>query len=209
MADFSRNGSIGTRIAAARRARGYRTQQSLVDAIDVPTITTAILMNIEAGRKTELDLSQLLNIAMTLKVPVSFLVAPIATPDAPIDLPNLSHEFDGMTAAQFDSWLASIPNAGHIATTAPERNDRTELAALRELQTLQRELRRLKVVADIEDEIGINAPRRLDDLHDQARELLTYLQSAGWDVQESQEPLMPTDAGGAASPPSRRGRAHG
>jgi transcriptional regulator with XRE-family HTH domain len=197
MADFSRKPTLGTRIAAARRARGYRTQQALVDAINVPTITTAILMNIEAGRKTELDLSQILNIAMTLKVPVSLLIAPITNPDAPLDLPNLSREFDGMTAGKFDSWLASIPNAGYVGQTAAERNDQTELNALRELQTLQRERRRLDVVAQLEDETGVpRTSKQIDNVNDRIHELVTYLQSAGWDLQEEiEDPSLTNRAG--------------
>lgn len=192
MADFSRKPTIGTRIAAARKARGYRTQQALVDAINSPTLTTAILMNIEAGRKLDLDLSQILNIAMALKVPISLLLVPLNQPDAPLDLPNLSAEFDRMTAVQFDSWLSSLPNASYRAHTAAERNDRAELNAFRELQTLRRDLRRLNVIAKLEDEIGRpTTSTYLDDIRDQIRELGRYLQSAGWDVAEdaAQPPL--------------------
>jgi hypothetical protein len=172
----------------ARRARGYRTTSDLAAAIDSGKLTEAVLENIEAGRKADLSISQVLNIAMTLKVPVSYLLAPLTRPDDPIDLPNLSTAFSGMTAGEFDSWLAAIPTANYRADLAAERNDRAELQALRELATLHRELRRLTITSQVLEGVetaGTGA--RIADTKRQIANLIGYLRSAGWDVANAEE----------------------
>ncbi|GMA94749.1 hypothetical protein GCM10025881_15730 [Pseudolysinimonas kribbensis] len=83
MADYAAAGSIGSRIAAARRSRGYRSVAELESALAGTGISQAVLANIESGRKADLDVSQVLNIARVLKVPVSFLLAPMSRPNAP------------------------------------------------------------------------------------------------------------------------------
>lgn len=151
-------------------------------------ITGAILANIESGRKVNLDVGQVLNIAKVLGVPVSSLLAPMARPSDLLDLPGLGSGFDGMTSAEFDAWLSSVPNAGYVAPTADERNDRAELQALREMQVLSREIARLSVVEELEKEaelpssIASRTTERMANARNEVAKLRAYLSSAGWEV---------------------------
>jgi len=150
-------------------------------------ITTAVLENIESGRKANLDVSQLLNIASTLNVPVVNLLAPMARPGDIVDLPNLGTALVNMTASEFDSWLSSVPNASYIASNASERHERAELQALRDLHAAERELRRLEVAERLE---GHEQPAQLADAarahlsatRQRISELRNYLTSAGWEL---------------------------
>lgn len=149
MMDYRAEGSIGTRIKLARRQRGYRTTRELAAAVPGGKITSAILENIESGRKADISISQLLNIARALGVPPSMLLAPIGTPDSNLDLPNLSEDFDGMTAAEFDCWLSATPTSSYRPRLAAERVDIDLLNSLRELGSLRRELERLQIALDV------------------------------------------------------------
>ena len=90
LTDFRSESSLDARIRTARRARGRRTARELADTIVGGNLTEAIIENVEAGRKVALDVNQLLNIAMVLRVPPSYMLAPLSEPDRPLDLPNLS-----------------------------------------------------------------------------------------------------------------------
>ena len=89
-----------------------------------------------------------------LGVPPSMLLAPMATPDAELDLPNLSAHFDGMTPAEFDCWLSATPLSSYRPRLAAERGDIEILNWLRELGTLRRELERLQVVLGVQAASG-------------------------------------------------------
>jgi transcriptional regulator with XRE-family HTH domain len=188
MAEYAMASSIGARIGMARRARGFRTPFDLAAAMTGSGVTGAILANIESGRRVNLDVSQVLNIAKALGVPVSSLLAPMTRPQDPLDLPGLGSAFDGMTVAEFDSWICTVPNTSYVAPTADERNDRTELNALRELHVLRREIVRLGVVAELEktaelpESIAERTTARLAGLELDASKLREYLLSAGWEV---------------------------
>ena len=183
MTEYSAERNIGTRIATARRSRGFRTTKELAATMPGTGITSAVLENIESGRRSNLDISMLLNIAHTLHVPVTALLAPISRPNDPVDLPNLKPEIAAMTASQFDAWVAGITTADYRAGTAPERNDLAQLHALRELQTARRELHRLEVVAglseDQPDVIRQGATAQIEAAHNQIENLQAYLRSAG------------------------------
>jgi transcriptional regulator with XRE-family HTH domain len=154
MTDYRSEPSVGARIKLARRQRGYRTTRELADAIPGGNVTAAILENIESGRKADISISQLLNIARGLGVPPSMLLAPIGSPNSGLDLPNLSQQFDGMTATQFDCWLSATPASSYKPTLAAERADIDVLNSLRELGTLRRELERLRIVLDVQSASG-------------------------------------------------------
>jgi len=74
---------------------------------------------------------------------------PIATPDAELDLPNLSDDFEGMSVAEFDSWLSATPSSSYRPRLAAERVDIGTLTLLRELGTLRREMDRLQIIRDV------------------------------------------------------------
>lgn len=146
--------SVGARIKLARRQRGYRTTRELADAIPGGNVTAAILENIESGRKADISVSQLLNIARALGVPPSMLLASMSNPNSKLDLPNLSDAFDGMTAAEFDCWLSATPASSYRPSLAAERTDIDTLNTLRELGTLRRELERLHLVLQVQSASG-------------------------------------------------------
>ncbi|MGH1524229.1 helix-turn-helix transcriptional regulator [Leifsonia sp. L25] len=187
MADFRAETSIGVRIRLARRERGYRTTADLAEAIPGGNVTEAILENIESGRKADISISQLLNIARGLNVPVTMLLAPIGRPDATLDLANLSDDFTGMTAAKFDSWLSSTPASSYRPRLASERADIAILNSLRELGTLRRELDRLEIVLRTQDASGdpdliaTNAAvqKRIDRIAKEIADVAELLTSAG------------------------------
>lgn len=187
MTNFGSAKAVGSRIQALRRARGMRTSKDLADAIG-GTMTVSIIENIELGRKANLDVSQLLNIAMALQVPPSYILAPMNDPSAELDLPGLSSAFDGMTAIEFDAWFSSIDAGAYMARTLPGRNSLVELNALREWHTLNAEIRRLHVMLQLEEEALSHYPydgrtrERLQDAQRSIRRLGPLLNAGGWDL---------------------------
>lgn len=186
MTEFGSAKAIGGRIQALRRSRGMRTSKDLADAIG-GSMTVSIIENIELGRKSNLDVSQLLNIAMALQVPPSYILAPMDDPSAPVDLPGLSSAFDGMTAIEFDAWLASLESASYSSTTLHGRNSLVELNALREWHSLNREIRRLQAMLRLEDEFlqssyASQTQERLRDAQRSISRLGPLLNAGGWDL---------------------------
>lgn len=186
MTDFRTAGSIGERIQAARKARGMSARE-LAEAIGgVPTQST--IENIELGRKASIDVVQLLNIAMALRVPVSYLLAPMGMPAGSLDLVGLSRDFTSMTAVEFDAWLSSVPGGARVPVTLDERNAVSELQALRDWTTRVDEVQRLEAALELErsgrHNMGGNSVRPMEDRLDGARReadrLLAFLRSAGW-----------------------------
>ena len=110
---------IGNRIHAIRKQHGIRSAKALAELIPGDNVTESILQNIEAGRKDDLLVSQLLNIAKALRVTPIFLLAPIATPSARLDIANLSPSFTDMTVVQFDAWISGEPDGAYDSNTLP------------------------------------------------------------------------------------------
>ncbi|SEB10334.1 hypothetical protein SAMN04515680_3283 [Leifsonia sp. 21MFCrub1.1] len=163
-------------------------------------MTEAILENIESGRKADISLSQLLNIARGLNVPVSMLLAPVGTPDSVLDLPNLSEDFESMTAAEFDCWLSATPASAYRPRSASERSDIAILSSLREFGTLRRELDRLEIVLQSQkaaadpDLVAANleVEQRIDRIAKEAASVANLLQTAGLELAQSEvESLEP------------------
>lgn len=196
MIDFRSANSIGERVQAARRMRGLRSRQDLVDRVAHSSVTEPILANIEAGRKGDLSVSQLLNISYALQLSPSYLLAPLGDPTAHLDLPNLTPELAAMTPRQFDAWISATSSAPLQWGTAAEETERNQLAALRELDFLLRERRRLSGVLALESErsetrVPINERELWDNTEDRLAEttvrierLQTYLDSAGWTLHD-------------------------
>ncbi len=190
MTDFRTAGSIGERVQAARKARGMSARQ-LAEAIGgVPTQST--IENIELGRKAAIDIVQLLNLAMALRVPLSYLLAPMGLPDSRLDLPGLSGEFGSMTSNEFDAWLASVPDGARIPTSLDERNAVSELHALRAWKAKTSEIARLETAAQLEkagNEVGEEGHQppievRLRDVRREAERLAAFLRAAGWPIRD-------------------------
>jgi transcriptional regulator with XRE-family HTH domain len=193
MADFRTELGIGKRIAAARKQRGMSTARDLADAIPVEAISEAVIQNIEAGRKVELSVSQLLNIAHALRVPPLFLLAPVGLPLYGPDVPNLGPDLQGMSTIEFDAWLTGAPDGAYRWKTKDERAERAELQAMRELHQQLQERRRLHAILEIEKEDNLtenqmnqqtweSTPERIANVQRRIDQLESYLTSAGWDL---------------------------
>lgn len=188
MTDFRTAGSIGGRIQAARKARGMSARELAETIGGVPTQST--IENIELGRKAAIDVVQLLNIAMALKVPLSYLLAPIGAPDSNLDLAGLSREFSTMTAIEFDAWLSSVSDGARIPSTLEERNAVSELHALREWKSKLSEVARLETALALQrfnyrstDEPYLQTTEdRLQNAQREAARLVSFLRSAGWSL---------------------------
>lgn len=184
------------RIKLARRQRGFRTTRELADAIPGGNVTEAVLENIESGRKADISVSQLLNVARGLNVPPSMLLAPMGSPNAEVDLPNLSDDFAQMTAAEFDCWFAAIPASSYRPRLAAERSDIEMLASIRELGTLRRELERLRIVLEVQSasndpdlrDMDLEVRNRMERIRQEVSRLAALLSSDGLlDLEEPPE----------------------
>ena len=196
MTDFLGQTGIGNRIQAIRKQHGIRSTKDLADAIPGDNVTESILQNIEAGRKQDLSVSQLLNIAKALNVTPIFLLTPIGRPHAQLDIANLSSSFDGMTVVEFDAWISGDPQGAYRWTTNDERSERTQLQAMRELDKLTRERKRLASNLDVARSLSFAAgesevtqpwdttEERLSETDRRITQLSSYLASAGWDLNE-------------------------
>jgi transcriptional regulator with XRE-family HTH domain len=179
--------SLGARVRELRKLRGFRSQKDLADAIPGSKVSAATIDNIETGRKTTIDVSQLFNIAKALRVPPIYLLAPIRTPDGLVDLPNLSTSFDGMTAVEFDAWLGGIEGGAYRANSIEERDAAAEVQALRTLNSLRTEIIRfeamLELQSDDEDQrFARSTQDRLAEAKREAVRIEALLSSAGWAV---------------------------
>lgn len=188
--------SIGARIRAIRKARGIRTTRELAELITGASVTESIIENIESGRKVNLDVSQLLNIAMALEVPPSFLMAPMAAPSSSLDLPGLSDAFSEMTALQFDAWLAGDNGTAYMRVSSNERYARLELDALRQLTDIDSEILRLNAsivgTEQVRDVVGVldlatSYRERLEQALNERARIHAYLVSSGWNLPPAAE----------------------
>ncbi len=186
LAPYRTAGSIGERIQAARKARGISARELAELIGGVPTQST--IENIELGRKAAIDVVQLLNVAMALRVPLSYLLAPMGAPHGTLDLSALSVGFASMTPSEFDAWLSSVPDGARIPSSLDERNAVAELQALRERKSKTSEVRRLETVLQLESSEGGDVESsylrstedRLVDARRDAERLAAFLRSAGW-----------------------------
>ena len=105
---MTRGDPIGRRIAHYRRAAGIRSTEELAARIGNPRITDSVLRNIETGRKADVTVSQLVDIAWALRVPLTVLLVPMERPLDPVDLPNVSAGVQSLTAGQFDAWASAL-----------------------------------------------------------------------------------------------------
>lgn len=196
MADFRTATSVGARIAALRKKRGFASAKALADAIPGDSITDSILRNIEAGRKNDLAVAQLLNLAWALRVSPLFILAPLGLPDDHIDLPNVIPDVQKLTTKEFDAWVSGDLSGTYRPVIADEMTERLQLDALHDLFRAQREASRLRAITQLSkeaEELGDSAPisgegewrnfaPRLAEAERSIAELQTFLESAGWIV---------------------------
>jgi transcriptional regulator with XRE-family HTH domain len=187
--DFRTATSIGERIQGARKDRGMRTPADLAAAIPGGVVKVSTIQNVEAGRKAELTVSQLLNIAFALRLPPVYLLAPLGKPHDRLDLTNLSEDLTQMTVIEFDAWLSGNTLGAYRVTSAAEHRDRNLIHAMRDLEFQNRERTRLGREFELEAELASDGhqgrsqetQRGIEDASRRIRELLEYLNSAGLD----------------------------
>jgi hypothetical protein len=166
----------------------------LAEAIPGDSVTESILQNIEANRKNDLAVAQLLNIAAALRVSPLFILAPLGSPHEHLDLPNITPAVAAMSVAQFDAWVSGLTDGGYRPVTADESSERSQLEALRELLAERRALRRFQTIIDLEKEIPAsadgttaaewdNTELRIEETKRRIGQLEIYLGSAGWGVE--------------------------
>jgi transcriptional regulator with XRE-family HTH domain len=197
MADFRTATTVGARIAALRKARGFASTKALAEAIPGDSVTESILQNIEANRKNDLAVAQLLNIAAALRVSPLFILAPLGSPHEHLDLPNITPDVAAMSVAEFDAWVSGLTDGGYRPVTADELSERTQLEALRELLAERRALRRFQNIIELEKEIPAtadggtaaewdNTELRIEETKRRIQQLEIYLASAGWGVDSNE-----------------------
>jgi transcriptional regulator with XRE-family HTH domain len=177
MTEYIAEASIGARIKAARKARGIRSIRELAKLLGGTSLTESVLENIEAGRKADLPISELLNLSHVLRVPPALLLAPLGDATLSLDLPNLSPSLLEMTPAQFDGWMSGDASGAYRATSPEERSDLAEVEAFREFQRLRRELVRQQALQSLEDPTDSG---RVGFLTQQMKQLVDFLEAAGW-----------------------------
>lgn len=96
---------------AIRKGQGFRTALDLAAAIPSGRVTESVIQNIESGRRSDLSVSQLLEIAAALDVSPMFLLVPVGLPGAQVDLVNVGDPVAGMTAAEFADWVTQDESA--------------------------------------------------------------------------------------------------
>jgi transcriptional regulator with XRE-family HTH domain len=194
MADFRTATTVGARIAALRKARGFASTKALAEAIPGDSVTESILQNIEANRKNDLAVAQLLNIAAALRVSPLFILAPLGSPHAQLDLPNITPDIAAMSVAEFDAWVSGLTDGSYRPVTADEHSERTQLEALRELLAERRALHRFQTIIELEKKIPAtadgpsaaewdNTELRIEEAKRRISQLEIYLGSAGWGVE--------------------------
>ena len=101
---------IGKRIASYRKARGFKTAASLAEAIDNDAISAAVIQNIESGRKADVTVAQLLDIAWAMRISPANLIVPVNTPMEKFTYPGVG---EGVAQLSVNDALAWITTRKH------------------------------------------------------------------------------------------------
>ncbi|QBJ20544.1 XRE family transcriptional regulator [Kocuria marina subsp. indica] len=132
--------TTGDRVRQVREQRGIRSARELAEAIPNPRLTPKVISNIELGRKVDLTVVELLEIAHALGVSPQSLLVDQARPYEPTAIPGVSEQISEMTAIDFLEWL-SLPFEAHpllMAPTIGAPEDTTLLIALRQYEVQRR-----------------------------------------------------------------------
>ena len=124
--------SIGKRIADYRKSRKIGTAADLAARIPNPKVTASVIQNIESGRKADLSVSQLLDIAMGLGVSPLVLLVPVGSPFQEVDLPGVGDDVSSLTVHEFDEWL-TIPAVTKAVETPEQVSMRILVTYIRKL----------------------------------------------------------------------------
>jgi hypothetical protein len=124
--------TVGKRIAGYRKFGKIGTAADLAALIPNPKVTASVIQNIESGRKADLSVSQLLDIAMGLGVSPLVLLVPVGAPFQRVDLPGVGDDVASLTVHEFDQWL-TIPAVTTAFETPEQASMRTLVSYIRKL----------------------------------------------------------------------------
>lgn len=97
---------FGERVRRIRKERGYVSAAAFADAIDNVEISEGVIKNIESGRKADISVAHLLEIAMALDTPPLALLFDTTKPDEPVDLPGLGAAWTELSNADAEYWAS-------------------------------------------------------------------------------------------------------
>lgn len=158
-----------------------RSTRELAERIGNPAVSHSVIRNIESGRKADLSIVHLLEIAMALEVTPLVLILDFARPYGPVGIPGLGPAFAGWTALEFDRWVTapSIEEEYSEPEHVPDEMFRLviarELAASSWLQSTRREA----------IQSALEMTRKYDAPHD-----FTHLRRGNWEVDRSLDHLL-------------------
>lgn len=101
MASSYQKTPIGTRIGTLRRTRGYPTAESLADAIPDGHLSKSTIVNIEAGRKPDPSVREIMLIASALGVSIFEVLLDLENPNAPVEVVGLAEPYAGMSNIEY------------------------------------------------------------------------------------------------------------
>lgn len=112
---------MGRRIAKYRRFCGYATAADLARAIENPRITTATIANIESGRRADVSVMQLIEIASALGISPLLLLTDVFAPFAKPEIRGLTKDAAKANNSDLLNWFAlEAPTIGHDGEAATE-----------------------------------------------------------------------------------------
>lgn len=132
--------TIGDRVREVREQHGYRSARELADAIPNPRLSPKVISNIELGRKLDLTVVELLEIAHALGVSPQSLLVDQTRPYESTAIPGVSKQIAKMPTVDFLEWL-SLPFEAHpllMSTTVEIPDHTTSLIALRQYEIQRR-----------------------------------------------------------------------
>ncbi|MFF2389130.1 hypothetical protein [Agromyces sp. NPDC058104] len=172
--------AFGRRVKDARAARGFRSSLDLAKAIGNGAVSHNVLRNIESGRKAELSIVQVLEIAMALEVTPLALIVDFSRPFEPIDIQGLGPVFSRMTALEFDRWFAA---SGVEADREPNARplEMSRLMVSRQLaeSSWLQSVRRESIQKAVDDKGKYDAPQHFD-----------HLRAANYEVDDAFDSLL-------------------
>lgn len=121
--------ALGVRLARVRKEKGFKTAQSLADAIPSEKVTKATIVNIEAGRKSEPSMLEMMQISSALGVPPVYLLLDIEHPFEAVGM-GLAEPYSSMS-------VASYLLATDVKAESLEVGVRTAIGLVRALQTAE------------------------------------------------------------------------
>lgn len=170
---------FGARIKRMRKAAGYRSTADLAEIIRNRALTASVLQNIESGRKAEVSIVHLLEIARALDVSPIVLLVDFAEPDALLSIAGLGPNFERMTALEFDAWMQSR-NEGLRDAQLGLPAEVYRLLNARAVDQLRwiRQLRLGRVKEAVKMKKRYDSPAQFEDLVRSAHEVEGQLRSA-------------------------------